>query len=136
MYELCKKKDLIHPQKLTLISNHIAPLDKLPNADSEQVLICAYDQWGIEEGANAKLIVCESKDDMQKLYTSYSNGLALNISWYLAPKPEYIYNTHDQSKRLVSLTPLKVLMTEDPDTASAVIGFMTQKTTVSPSLKS
>lgn len=55
-------------------------ISSFPQLKSGEKLVCAYNQWGMT--GMAKMFECNSIENMQELYTSYSRGGAITIDWY------------------------------------------------------
>ena len=77
MFELGKNTSIENPEVLVPIKNFFGRPIKMPVLSTDQTVVCGYNQ-----GLGERLIVCESFDDMQKLYNAYMHGGAITISWY------------------------------------------------------
>ncbi len=117
-YTLRNKGSMVHAHKLQPIPNlgGTLPYEYLKGSEDAQVLICALDKWGINNGDEAMLFVCQTADDIKRLYDSYKNGYAINIEWYLGPVPVFIYREENPQYGYLSFAPLKQLAEEDVKT--------------------
>jgi len=84
MIELGKKDEIFGAELLQLLQLYGRP-SSLPHLSGEEKVICGYDQ-----GLGERIIVCESLEDMQKLYDAYATGGALRIHWYKASDPGFV----------------------------------------------
>lgn len=57
--------------------------DRMPDLPDGRVLLCGFDQ-----GAEERLIVCETLDDVQRLFDAWARGGASRIRWYAAREPK------------------------------------------------
>lgn len=51
---------------------------RMPHLETDEKVICCYD-LGLKE----KFIICETLEDMQELFTIYTEGKAIRINWYI-----------------------------------------------------
>lgn len=75
------KKDLVGSTVFDLTTLHLGYFEKpekLPIAGEGSSLICGFDQ-----GFGEKLIVFETLEEMQQLFSDYRRGMALTINWYV-----------------------------------------------------
>ena len=85
MIELGKKSECFGTELLVPLENCLGRPKRLPIVPKGSAVICGYDQ-----GLGERLFVCESLEDMQQLYNSYTRGGALNIKWYSGDDPGFI----------------------------------------------
>ena len=55
-------------------------IQTLPQISPGWKIVCAFNQWGMD--GMAKMYICETLEDMNRLVDSYNNGGALGISWH------------------------------------------------------
>ena len=84
MYELGKRSDCFGMELLQLQQIYGEPKN-FPVLPANHKLICGYDQ-----GLGERMIVCESLEEMQSLYSAYASGGALSINWYFGPDPGFV----------------------------------------------
>jgi hypothetical protein len=82
--ELGKKDEIFGADLLVPLGLYRRP-DKMPVVPEGHSVVCGYDL-----GLGERMIVCDSLEEMQKLYDMYAQGFALNIVWYSAPDPGFL----------------------------------------------
>ena len=52
-----------------------------PEVETGCQVVCAFNQWGLKNAA--KLFICETLEDMNRLVKSCHSGEALSVEWYV-----------------------------------------------------
>ena len=84
MIELGKKSEIFGADKLRLLNLSGWP-NRMPTLVGKERVICGYNQ-----GLDERMFVCESVEDMQRLYDAYARGGAISICWYIGDDSRFV----------------------------------------------